>query len=154
MIYLLRIWTSVLGSAGWPTMAWSSGETPQTLFRPPGPPLLLVPARALQKKIMNMETLGQASECNRHIITHKKGCDRYTLCIMTNNSMENLFQDCQGLGGKKIRNRSMTKGKRTPSTQASWIRLHIWEVLSIPRPREAKIQRCEGIYSALKRFLD
>lgn len=45
--------TSVLGSAGWPTIAWSSGDTPQTLFSPPAPPLLLVPAVVLNKMSKN-----------------------------------------------------------------------------------------------------
>ena len=43
-----RIRTWVLGMVGSPTTACSSVETPQTLFRPPEPPLLLAAAGALQ----------------------------------------------------------------------------------------------------------
>jgi hypothetical protein len=41
---------SVLAMVGSPTIACSSGETPQTLFSPPGPPLLFTPVLALVRK--------------------------------------------------------------------------------------------------------
>lgn len=44
----MRIRTWVLGMVGSPTTACSSVETPQTLFRPPEPPLLLAAAGALK----------------------------------------------------------------------------------------------------------
>ena len=39
--------TSVLAMAGSPTIACSSGDTPQTLFNPPVPPFRFAPALAL-----------------------------------------------------------------------------------------------------------
>ena len=59
--------TSVLGRAGSPTTTSSSGETLQTLFNPPGPPFLLVPAGgALQRRehstnpnSLKFDTLGE-----------------------------------------------------------------------------------------------
>jgi len=51
--------TSVLGRAGSPTTTSSSGETLQTLFSPPGPPFLLVPAGALQRKSWQISLMCQ-----------------------------------------------------------------------------------------------
>lgn len=65
--------------AGSPTMAWSSGETPQILLRPPGPPLLLATGGALKEIGNKCSSQISLTQWFQHTQTKRKDPHHYAI---------------------------------------------------------------------------